>query len=282
MHCPTKQYRYSRNDWPDRAAAPRTAAPRRSRPEIGWRGFLLPRLREVTSPRRAAVLTGFLHGLFHVPLITLTTSYDSVGSPWLVAPIVVATITAGGVLYAWLWERSASIWPVAIAHNAVNTVLDAAVTTTVTTSPVALSAPHQRPTSRHRHPTRMPVSDALIPKTRHAICVPYVTASPRQARCPIFVHMMERSGRKSGFEAGPMLRPVGSAWVVGRQPSIRLAATVAPSSQQASRPAASIPPTIDSGDRSRFHFSPVAIASTPRTAPTCRPRLEPYGRRAAR
>ncbi|MEX5635036.1 CPBP family intramembrane glutamic endopeptidase [Parafrankia sp. FMc2] len=85
--------------------------------EIGWRGFLLPRLREVTSPRRAAVITGFLHGLFHVPLITLTTSYDSVGSPWLVAPIVVATITAAGVFYAWPWERSASIWPVAMVST---------------------------------------------------------------------------------------------------------------------------------------------------------------------
>lgn len=107
--------------------------------EIGWRGFLLPRLREVTSPRRAAVLTGLLHGLFHVPLITLTSSYDSVGSPWLVVPIVVVTITAAGVFYAWLWERGASVWPVAIAHNAVNTVIDAAATTTLTTSPVALS-----------------------------------------------------------------------------------------------------------------------------------------------
>lgn len=48
---------------------------------------------------------------------------------------------------------------------------------------------------------------------------------------------------------------------------IRLAATVAPSSQQASWPVASTSPTIDRGSRRRFHFSPVAIVSTLLTAP---------------
>jgi membrane protease YdiL (CAAX protease family) len=107
--------------------------------EIGWRGFLLPRLRELTSSRRAAAATGLLHGLFHVPLITLTASYDSVGSPWAVAPTVVVAVGAAGVFYAWLRERSGGIWPVAIAHNAVNTVFDVATTAGVTASPVALS-----------------------------------------------------------------------------------------------------------------------------------------------
>ena len=37
--------------------------------EIGWRGFLLPRVQELTDKRRAAVVTGFMHGLFHLPLI---------------------------------------------------------------------------------------------------------------------------------------------------------------------------------------------------------------------
>jgi hypothetical protein len=37
--------------------------------------------------------------------------------------------------------------------------------------------------------------------------------------------------------------------------------------KQASRAAASTSPTTDSGSRKRFHFSPVAMVSTPRTAP---------------
>ncbi|GAA4406264.1 hypothetical protein GCM10023168_20880 [Fodinibacter luteus] len=92
--------------------------------EIGWRGFLLPRFQQLTSKRKAAVVTGFFHGCFHLPLILIATTYDTGGSRWVAAPMAVAVITAGGVFYAWVWERSATVWPVAIAHNVVNTVFE--------------------------------------------------------------------------------------------------------------------------------------------------------------
>ena len=38
--------------------------------------------------------------------------------------MAVAVITAGGVFYAWAWDRAGTVWPVAIAHNVVNTVFD--------------------------------------------------------------------------------------------------------------------------------------------------------------
>ncbi len=90
--------------------------------EIGWRGYMLPRVQQLTSRRRAAVLTGFVHGVFHLPLILFATTYDQHGSRWFVAPMVVATITAGGVFYAYLWDRTHTVWPVAMAHGAVNTM----------------------------------------------------------------------------------------------------------------------------------------------------------------
>ena len=89
--------------------------------EIGWRGYLLPRVQQLTSRRRAALVTGFAHGCFHLPLILLATTYDQYGSRWFVAPVVVATITLGGVFYAYLWDRTGSVWPVSLAHAAVNT-----------------------------------------------------------------------------------------------------------------------------------------------------------------
>lgn len=92
--------------------------------EIGWRGYLLPRFQQLTTRRRAAVATGFVHGCFHLPLILLATTYDTGSPKWFAAPMAVATITAGGVFYAWLWDRSHTVWPVAIAHNVVNTVFD--------------------------------------------------------------------------------------------------------------------------------------------------------------
>jgi membrane protease YdiL (CAAX protease family) len=88
--------------------------------EIGWRGYLLPRVQQLTSRRRAAVVTGFIHGCFHLPLILIATTYDAHGSRWFVAPMVVATITMAGVFYAYLWDMSGTVWPVAMGHAAVN------------------------------------------------------------------------------------------------------------------------------------------------------------------
>jgi membrane protease YdiL (CAAX protease family) len=107
--------------------------------EIGWRGFLLPRLQTLLPKRKAALATGLLHGLFHLPIILLTTTYDAEGSRYIVAPTVVVVIALAGVFYAWLRDRSNSIWPVAIAHNAANTMFDLGAAAVVTGSPVAMA-----------------------------------------------------------------------------------------------------------------------------------------------
>ncbi len=92
--------------------------------EVGWRGYLLPRFQLVVDKRRAAIATGFAHGLFHLPLILLATTYDAGTPKWFAAPMAVAVITAGGVFYAWVRDLSGTVWPVAVAHNVVNTVFD--------------------------------------------------------------------------------------------------------------------------------------------------------------
>jgi uncharacterized protein len=92
--------------------------------EIGWRGYLLFRLAEVTSPRVAAILTGACHALFHLPLLLLTTTYQSAGQRWIVVPMVMATLTLAGVWYGWLRLSSGSIWPVCLSHSAFNNVME--------------------------------------------------------------------------------------------------------------------------------------------------------------
>ena len=69
-------------------------------------------------------MTGFVHGCFHLPLILIATTYNTGGARWVAAPVAVAVITAGGVFYAWIWDRAKTVWPVAIAHNIVNTVFE--------------------------------------------------------------------------------------------------------------------------------------------------------------
>jgi len=107
--------------------------------ELGWRAYLLPRIQQLTSRRRAALVTGFVHGCFHLPLILIATTYDEFGSRWVVAPMVVATITMGGVFYAYLWDRTGSVWPVSMAHGAVNIMFGLGAGAVVSSSPADLA-----------------------------------------------------------------------------------------------------------------------------------------------
>ena len=107
--------------------------------EIGFRGFLLPRIQQLTTKRRAAVVTGFLHGLFHLPLILLATTYDATGSRWVAAPMAVLTITAAGVFYAWLWDRSGSVWAATGGHAAANLTFAVGFTLVASTTPESLA-----------------------------------------------------------------------------------------------------------------------------------------------
>lgn len=106
--------------------------------EIGWRSYLLPRMQMLMARRHAAIAVGLVHGLFHLPLILFTSTYDSVGSRWVVAPVVVLSLTSAGVFYAWLKDRSGSVWPVAFAHATVNVFIDGSGLIVILT-PVALA-----------------------------------------------------------------------------------------------------------------------------------------------
>ena len=97
--------------------------------EICWRGYMLPRLDARTGPRSAAAV-GLLHGIWHLPLILLTTAYNPVGSRWIVIPLFLGLLTTAGVIYGWLREVSASLWPVIVAHQHLNAVLGTAVDST--------------------------------------------------------------------------------------------------------------------------------------------------------
>ena len=107
--------------------------------EVGWRGYLLPRLATMTSGRLAAVATGAIHAMFHLPLLLITTTYQSAGNRLIIVPTVMITITAGGVVYAWSRWSSGSIWPPSAMHAAFNQAMGRWSTIVVATSPAALA-----------------------------------------------------------------------------------------------------------------------------------------------
>jgi len=90
--------------------------------EIGWRGYMLPKL-QTGYPRLAPALVGFLHGVWHLPLMLLTTAYNPTGNRLIVVPLFLAVLTVAGILYGYLRNASGSLWPVVIAHGTFNAVL---------------------------------------------------------------------------------------------------------------------------------------------------------------
>jgi uncharacterized protein len=88
--------------------------------EIGWRGYLLPHLLPL-GRLRALLVSGLLHGIFHLPLMLMTPFYHDSGNRLIVVVLFLLTMTVAGVVYGYLRLNSGSIWPVALAHGAFNT-----------------------------------------------------------------------------------------------------------------------------------------------------------------
>jgi uncharacterized protein len=83
--------------------------------EVGWRGYLLPRLLPL-GQWWALVLSGALWGLWHAPLILLGLNYPQQPVLGVGLMAVVGVIT--GVLLGWLRLASGSVWPAVLGHAA--------------------------------------------------------------------------------------------------------------------------------------------------------------------
>ncbi|MEZ4869438.1 MAG: type II CAAX endopeptidase family protein [Caldilineaceae bacterium] len=105
--------------------------------EIGWRGYLLPHLLPLGRVR-AVLLSGLLHGVWHLPLILLTPFYHGDGNRWIVVPLFLLMLTAAGIFYGYLRLMSGSVWPGALAHSVFNTVLETLKVLTVPISALGM------------------------------------------------------------------------------------------------------------------------------------------------
>ena len=89
--------------------------------ELGWRGVLQPELTRRFGPIRGTLLVGVIWAYWHVP-VNLA-GYNDSAHPLLNTlvffPFVVIAMSFG---FAWLVERSRSVWPAAVAHGMNNTL----------------------------------------------------------------------------------------------------------------------------------------------------------------
>ncbi|GAB3624138.1 CPBP family intramembrane metalloprotease [Mariniluteicoccus endophyticus] len=90
--------------------------------EVGWRGFLFPRLADRLGVWMAAVVSGVVWGCWHAPVILLGYNYPQ-GPRWLALLAMSATCTFIGVVFTWVRHVSRSTWAAAYGHGLFNALV---------------------------------------------------------------------------------------------------------------------------------------------------------------
>ncbi|HEY3813785.1 MAG TPA: type II CAAX endopeptidase family protein [Caulobacteraceae bacterium] len=94
--------------------------------EIGWRGFLVPEFLKLMPLWQTGLVTGAIWFCWHLPAIFFQ-DYNSstAGGPPLAYQIgcFAAMVIPSGILYAWLRQRTGSVWPCALLHASHNLVI---------------------------------------------------------------------------------------------------------------------------------------------------------------
>ena len=90
--------------------------------EVGWRGFMNPRLQQLFG-RRGLVLGGVIWAMWHLPIILLGHNYPT--HPWAGLLVWISICVCMNILLAEAAQRSGSVLPCAPAHGMMNQVGDA-------------------------------------------------------------------------------------------------------------------------------------------------------------
>ena len=90
--------------------------------ELGWRAYLLPKLRLLLPDRAALVVTGIIWGLWHAPVIVMGHNYGTsyTGYPWLGILMMVVFCVWLGIIEGYMTIKLNSVIPAAMIHSTVN------------------------------------------------------------------------------------------------------------------------------------------------------------------
>jgi membrane protease YdiL (CAAX protease family) len=85
--------------------------------ELGWRGFLLPRLLSL-GQWRAILISGAIWGIWHAPAILQGHNYPTRPVAGVFMMVVFCVLV--GAIFSWLYLRTGSPWAPALAHGSLN------------------------------------------------------------------------------------------------------------------------------------------------------------------
>jgi uncharacterized protein len=92
--------------------------------EIGWRGFLLPRLVGQFGFTSGCLISGSIWAVWHYPLL-LFADYNAGTKPAYALTCFTLMVIADAYILGWLRLKSASLWPAAILHASHNLFIQA-------------------------------------------------------------------------------------------------------------------------------------------------------------
>ena len=87
--------------------------------EIGWRGFLVPALKERIGLKKTLIYTGLFWSCWHLPILIFG-GYMAETSLWYRIPAFILCITGAGIIFGYLADVSGSMWPAAFLHASHN------------------------------------------------------------------------------------------------------------------------------------------------------------------
>lgn len=122
--------------------------------ETGWRGFVLPRLRERHGLVGSSLLLALIWGAWHIPLFAIVETFRGFNAGTLVGFVI--GLACGSLVLAWLYEYTgASILATAAWHGTYNVAAasgESAVRSAIVTTVVILWAVLIVVRNRHRGP----------------------------------------------------------------------------------------------------------------------------------
>jgi uncharacterized protein len=104
--------------------------PSTSGEEIGWRGYLLPRLVDARLGSRLpqpVLLTALIWAAWHLPVV-LAGVYAAGSSPFISSVLLVLAATQVGLIIGWIRLSTGSIWPCILSHAAWNALINGGFT----------------------------------------------------------------------------------------------------------------------------------------------------------
>ncbi|MFT3807192.1 lysostaphin resistance A-like protein [Arenimonas sp.] len=87
--------------------------------ELGWRGFLTPRLVQRFGFTGGSLAVGFIWAAWHVPILFWPKYLGTTPMPFAMACFFISLI-ASSFVYTWFRLRSGSVWPAVLLHASHN------------------------------------------------------------------------------------------------------------------------------------------------------------------